>query len=223
MSDGAHSPRYAPYSPNSGFYYVRQNERTKYFFEVFVRTGDLIVGTYSTIILINFLLLLTIAASGSHQSVLNGKFKWWPSADDDADFLTTGLLTEHSSSRGLRVKVFQRDSDMGREFPGGYHYHNRKSFMKEILHGKRVPYIFHMSWTKNKENKHKFFQQMGEWFVDEKCVSKSVEEMELEDGKDVPSQCCSAEPILKCHYRDKPSKNSCKDSPPIDANGRSFW
>jgi hypothetical protein len=44
VEDGAHSSRYAPYSPNSGFYYVRQNERTKYFFEVFIRMGELIVG-----------------------------------------------------------------------------------------------------------------------------------------------------------------------------------
>lgn len=44
--DGAHSTRYTPYSPNSGFYYVRSNDRTRYFFEVFMRVGDQIMGTY---------------------------------------------------------------------------------------------------------------------------------------------------------------------------------
>jgi len=44
QDDGAHSNRYAPYSPNSGFYYVRQNDRTRYFFEVFLRMGELILG-----------------------------------------------------------------------------------------------------------------------------------------------------------------------------------
>ena len=44
QDDGAHTNRYAPYSPNSGFYYVRQNDRTRYFFDVFLRMGELIVG-----------------------------------------------------------------------------------------------------------------------------------------------------------------------------------
>jgi hypothetical protein len=43
-SDGAHSTRYTPYSPNSGFYYVRHNDRTRYFFDVFMRMGDQIIG-----------------------------------------------------------------------------------------------------------------------------------------------------------------------------------
>jgi hypothetical protein len=44
--DGAHSTRYTPYSPNSGFYYVRYNDRTRYFFEVFYRMGELIMGKF---------------------------------------------------------------------------------------------------------------------------------------------------------------------------------
>lgn len=43
-SDGAHSDRYLPYSPNSGFYYVRNNARTRNFFSVFMRMGDEIIG-----------------------------------------------------------------------------------------------------------------------------------------------------------------------------------
>lgn len=35
--------------------------------------------------------------------------------------------------------------------------------------------------------------------------------------------CCSAKPFVNCHYKDKPSKIPCKDSEPIDKNGRSFW
>jgi hypothetical protein len=44
-TDGARSNRYAPYSPNSGFYYVRYNPRTLYFFSVFMRMGDSVIGT----------------------------------------------------------------------------------------------------------------------------------------------------------------------------------
>lgn len=179
-TDGAHSSRYAPYSPNSGFYYVRYNERTKFFFETFIRMGDQII------------------TSGSHQSVMNS------------------LLTEQSSSRGLTVKVYGRDSESGRLFPGGYHFHKRKNLMKEIIRAERSPYIFHMSWTENKANKQKFFQQLGEWYVQERCANKPVSDFKM-------NGCCSAKPIYKCHYRDKPSKESCKNSDPIDKNGRSFW
>lgn len=191
QDDGARSARYAPYSPNTGFYFVRHNERTEYLFSVFSRMGDL------------------IQQSGSHQSAL------------------TSLISEHASWRGLRVKVFGRDDPvLGQKFPGGFHYHQRKDFMKEFAEGKQEPYIFHMSWTKNKDNKHKFFQQMNDWYVQDSCRYTKPSDI---DGWD-PNQenalierCCLAEPDFKCHYRDKPSKKSCKDSPPIDAGRKSFW
>jgi len=53
QDDGARTARYAPYSPNTGFYFVRYNERTAYFFNVFVRMGDMITTT------------------GTHQAALN--------------------------------------------------------------------------------------------------------------------------------------------------------
>jgi len=136
QDDGAHSPRYAPYSPNTGFYFVRANPRTQFLFSVLVRMGDIIKKT------------------GSHQSSL------------------TALMAEHASWHGLRVKTFGRDADDGHLFPGGFHYHLRKDFIREMIAGTKTPYIFHMSWTQNHKNKKKFFQQMGEWFVEEKCASK---------------------------------------------------
>jgi hypothetical protein len=42
--DGEHHPeRFAPLAANTGFYYVRHNARTEYFFSVFVRMGDLVL------------------------------------------------------------------------------------------------------------------------------------------------------------------------------------
>jgi hypothetical protein len=146
-----------------------------------------------------------IIASGSHQSVLNG------------------LLTDQSSSMGLRVKVFQRDSPLGRDFPGGYHFHKRKNFMKDIIQGKKKPYIFHMSWTENKENKRRFYEQLGDWYVDDSCVGKPIKDIDVKGEKDLASRCCTAKPIVKCHFGDKPSKIPCKDSPMMDYDGKSFW
>ena len=136
-----------------------------------------------------------ILAASSHQAAL------------------TALLNEHVSWKGLRVKVWNRGSTT--EFPGGYEYHRGKSVMKALVQrnftsgAAAEPYIFHMSWTKNKDNKKKFFQQLGEWHIKEDCMT----------GFD----CCLANPNITCWYRDKPSLNPCKGSPPIDKGRPSFW
>ena len=47
QDDGGHSVRYAPYSANSGFYFVRYNDRTQYFLSSLLMAGDLILKTDS--------------------------------------------------------------------------------------------------------------------------------------------------------------------------------
>ena len=137
------------------------------------------------------------------------------------------VLAEHSSLLGLKVKVLYPF-----DFPSGFIYHRKKgkgpygNFFVDQQEGKVDPYIFHMSWTKNKDNKLKFFQQMGEWYVNEQCVHKKVGEVAGVDSSasdGFAQACCAAEPIIKCHYRDKASKFPCKDSPNIDEGKRSFW
>jgi Nucleotide-diphospho-sugar transferase len=42
--DGDHHPiRFAPWAANTGFYFVKHNQRTAHFFDVFVRMGDYIL------------------------------------------------------------------------------------------------------------------------------------------------------------------------------------
>lgn len=190
QDDGGHSLRYAPYSANSGFYFVRHNDRTRHFLSQLLMAGDLIISTKS------------------HQQAL------------------IAFLQEHVSLHGLRAKVLSRDTE---EFPGGFHYHRKnRQFMYDFFAGKVHPYIFHMSWTTNKNNKLLFFRQMGEWFVQDKCIQHTVEDVLgalPADGDDTKlfQECCSADPLISCHYRDKPSKIPCKDSPTIDQNGKDFW
>ena len=134
------------------------------------------------------------------------------------------LLSEHTSLYGMKTKVLSRDSV---EFPGGFSFHNRRDFMKDLVTEKVSPHIFHMSWTLNKDNKQKFFKQLGEWYLKDECVAKTGSDI-LGDGTTVEhgslvEPCCSAEPIITCFYKDKPSKIPCNDSPPIDKNGRPFW
>eukprot|EP00536_Pseudo-nitzschia_multiseries_P007915 jgi/Psemu1/305317/fgenesh1_kg.191_\ len=182
QDDGSRVWRFAPYSPNSGFYFVRNNPKTLYFFETFLRMGDM------------------IQVAKSHQHVLND------------------LLIEFSSWRGLRVKVIRKGED--NVFPGGVEFHNQPKFMKEMINGTRKPYVFHMSWTKNKDNKKKFFEQLGEWYVMEKNQITTDSASTC-----VGIECCLAVPNITCHFSDKPSKIPCLDSPRIDGDKskKSFW
>ncbi|VEU34026.1 unnamed protein product [Pseudo-nitzschia multistriata] len=136
------------------------------------------------------------------------------------------LLSEHVSLYGLRVKVWNRRSE---EFPGGYWYHEAHDKMRAFVAGELQPYVFHMCWTENKEDKVRYMQQMGQWYLEESCRNTPAGELlgksggSVGGGKPPPLSCCRAEPLVRCHYRDKPSILPCPDSPPIDEDGGSFW
>jgi len=185
QDDGNHALFYAPYSANTGFYYVRNNERTQYFFNSFLMVGE------------------QILSSGSHQIPL------------------ITHLSEHASLHGLRVKTWERNM---KEFPGGFTFHSNKhkNFIKDLISGgelARDTYILHMSWTNSKINKVKFFQQMGEWYLEDTCGNRSPSEITGKSAED----CCAVAPIVSCYFRDKPSKIPCQDSPPIDKGRPSWW
>lgn len=135
------------------------------------------------------------------------------------------ILSEHSSLLGLRVKVLDHEL-----FPSGFVYHRKKgkgrfgNFMGDMFDGKHEPYVFHMSWTKNKENKIKFYQQLDEWYLQDKCMDTKLSDISLEPGgNSMVESCCSAESLFTCHFRDKPSTRPCRDSPALDNNGQSWW
>ena len=83
------------------------------------------------------------------------------------------------------------------------------------------------SWTENKDNKLFFLRQLGEWYVTDKCIGKSIADIigigSSSEKEALLLPCCATEPIISCSYRDKPSKLPCESSDAIDQNGRSFW
>eukprot|EP00978_Attheya_sp_CCMP212_P009040 scaffold21315_cov48-Attheya_sp.AAC.1 len=190
QDDGARSFRFAPYSANSGFYYVRANARTNYFFTSQLLQGDMVLR------------------SNSHQDTM------------------TALLNEHATLHGLRVKTMDRDS-VDTELPCGFHYHRRKEFMMQMVTNVKKPYIFHMSWTDNKKDKIKFFQQLGSWHLQDTCseptFAKTASSSLTMTPGELVTTCCTAEPNFKCHYSDKPSIRPCKDSPKMEQKDKSFW
>ena len=200
QDDGARTLFFSPYSANTGFYFVRNNRKTQYFFNQLLLSGDL------------------VKALSSHQSALITQ------------------LAEFASLYGLKIKSWNRFSA---EFPGGHNFHQQKDFMKKLILSKNStdgrglinndknsdidPYIFHMSWTKNKEMKLKFFEQLGEWYLMDKCnVNHPDFEASALDSATI-SSCCMAKPLFRCHYQDKPSMIPCPESPFIDKGQKSFW
>jgi hypothetical protein len=132
------------------------------------------------------------------------------------------LLQEHASLLALKVKIFPRHED---EFPGGHAFHRRKVLMKEIVtRTTTTPYIFHMSWTKSKVNKIAFFEQLGEWYVQDKCIQQTASNLlGTTTNNDISNGCCSTTALFKCHYSDKPSLYPCKDSPKLDSWAHPWW
>jgi hypothetical protein len=74
-----------------------------------------------------------------------------------------------------------------------------------VIEGRTRFLIFHLSWSQNKDNKIKYFQQLGEWRT-----------TGPEDAITTPLDCsgldcyCLSEPNLKCHCSDTLSKIACK-------------
>jgi len=176
--DGSLQIRYSPFSANSGFYYVKSNDKTKYLFTSFIYAGDLLWTTHS------------------HQQLLGQ------------------LLTEHASLFNLHVKILPKF-----DFPGGAEYHSTTNYMSEFILEMQKPWIFHMSWTLNKDDKLKFMKQMGMWYSTDTCDNPKYEN----DFNEMVQRCCSATPLISCHYRDKPSIIPCHESPSMDKNKKSYW
>jgi Nucleotide-diphospho-sugar transferase len=168
--------RSRPYMGNGGFFYVRQNHKTRY--------------------LLNSLLLLSDSNGGNEQFQLNQ------------------LMAEHASLYGLKVKVLRRD-----EFPTGAVYQRLipedEGLMKGILEGRTTPFMFHMSWTSSKKDKLLYFRQMGEWYVQERCIgnnSTSILGSKRTRRESLIAPCCSAKPLISCHYGNMPSLSVCKNN-----------
>ena len=127
------------------------------------------------------------------------------------------ILAEHHSLYGLSVKVLNTA-----EFPGGKQYHGDKPYMEKWMKGEiEDPIMYHMCWTENKDDKLLYLQQMGEWFLDSKCAGSAIR-----DGEVAALECCAAEPQVTCHFKDKPSVQSCSGDETTkdrDKGGRKFW
>jgi hypothetical protein len=106
------------------------------------------------------------------------------------------------------MKVHLLDQEL---FPSGEAYHERKKYIKTIINRSFVPYVFHMCWTTNREDKVKYFKEIKLWYLpddipEEKvCNSgsmmldyaaesvrkaKAAGKKPFEDAKAIKNRCC---------------------------------
>eukprot|EP01065_Artemidia_motanka_P022481 TRINITY_DN2669_c1_g1_i1.p1 TRINITY_DN2669_c1_g1~~TRINITY_DN2669_c1_g1_i1.p1 ORF type:complete len:558 (+),score=61.05 TRINITY_DN2669_c1_g1_i1:101-1774(+) len=131
MDDSARSERFGPYYANSGFYFVRDNDRGLQFAQELVFHTDQII------------------TSGSHQAV------------------AASMLADGRSRYALRVGILDPD-----QFASGAYFHYRIDWMRSALLDRREPYVFHMCWTKNKEEKITFLKVAKWWWLKPACQGK---------------------------------------------------
>ena len=93
-----------------------------------------------------------IIVSTSHQSVL---IKYILESSDIFDIKTLTLEEE--------------------EFPSGKMFHHNKSYVSSLKANAYTPYVFHMCWTSNSDDKVKFFKELHMWYLDQsdKCFYKT--------------------------------------------------
>jgi len=131
---------------------------------------------------------------------------------------TTNLLLSRMANRyGLRVKTLQYEDEL---LPIGWHYLRRPEFMRKLIQSNKTKSLsLHYNWNSNKEIKREFFEQMGDWFVQDICQAKI---MMSKPRKLSLELCCAKEPVVRCHYKDKASVKPCRESPAF-SKGKSFW
>lgn len=71
--DRNHNSEQAPYSANSGFYFVKHNQKTNYFFSMLARMGDLVLKTGSHQQAMSVLLGEHMATHGLKVKVMGGQ------------------------------------------------------------------------------------------------------------------------------------------------------
>ena len=81
QDDGAHSIRYAPYSANSGFYFVRHNYRTQFFLTSVLLAGDLVLKTHSHQQALVAILSEHVSLYGLRAKILSRDMEGFPGKD----------------------------------------------------------------------------------------------------------------------------------------------
>ena len=122
--DGSLSVRYAPYTANSGFYYVRANKRSTYLFTSLLYHSDLIVTWDS-----HQQALIQLLAE--HSSLFGLGVKVVGRDTEEFPGMHVAMFLTVATWSSIQLK---HDAPFC-HLLGGYHYHRDKRFMHKFVKG----------------------------------------------------------------------------------------
>ena len=179
--DGWHHPlRFAPFAANTGFYFVRYNERTEHFFSMLSRMTDIIYMDKSHQSAVAMLLNehtvqrgLKVKVLADDDNYFQSKFRSWiPSTSVSDAFPYIMLCCFHAA---------------------GYHFHSEKILAKKTADGRFKPYLFHANWLEG-AHKQPVMEAIRNWFLPSSCMGSNLKEM-LKSKGNRTDQCCLASPV----------------------------
>lgn len=125
--------------------------RTERFSPLFANTGFYYIrnNKRTSLLLQDFLFSYNvISTTASHQEVIIQR------------------TIDHIGRYALSFRLLEKEN-----FPSGAVYHkDKQTLMKEIRSGSHVPFVFHMCWTAGKEDKIKYFKELGWWYLAHECT-----------------------------------------------------
>lgn len=245
--DGSTESRYKPYSANTGFYFLRANERTHYLLVSLLYNGDIVKKTTSHQQTINQLLLehssmfgLKVKTLDRHEEI--GRLFPGMHESNQLPFVQITCITDCSASRietSRRVSgkpaVLELYRDLGITY-FDLQYKQDHDAIRRILNGEVKPKLFHMVRRKPHVDEcwfglaHRISSQYWTPGFKEKVQFMKQFGMWYLTGEcmgdemsALMSNCCSKKPLVTCFFRDKPSVINCNGSPLFDKNAKPFW
>jgi hypothetical protein len=96
-------------------------------------------------------------------------------------------MTELQGAFGLQILVLN-----DREFPSGRMYHEQQRYVNDVKKHRVTPYVWHMCWTANRDQKVVYYKDLGLWFL---------------PVTDYGSHMCESAPSLLEHFHRHPGAN----------------
>jgi hypothetical protein len=189
------SIRYQPLRGNSGFYFVRNNIRTRAALkDAVMRTDQLFVSRSHQQTLLEVL--------SEHISYHGLRVKTFDAYDthyfpNGGHFQTNKAFMKEFIAGKLKdvVYLFHMNWTTKKHFKLAYMRQMGEWFVRDTCLNQPLNTTL-WGHANNAQNEH--------------------------DGT-ISTTCCSREPLFSCHYRDKPSIKECKSSPAQEKDGPSWW
>lgn len=192
--------RYQPLRGNTGFYYVRNNNRTRSALKDAILKTDQLETSRSQQQTLLEILSEHISYHGLRVKVFDGR--------DTAYFPTGGHFH--------LLKGFMK-SFLAGELTDVFMFHMNWTKNKR----EKLDFMKQMGlWFVQKTCDMGTF--MNKTLSAPNMSPQNASTNGLENSA-IVNACCSREPVFSCHFRDKPSMKSCKHRPPYVPGAKSWW